>query len=57
VTTTTTLAPEAVELEAHYEVTYSNNAYRIVDGYHLADLLTAHRLPGGLEIKQIGGEW
>lgn len=52
--TTSTIAPEAVELEAHYEVTYSNNAYRIVDGYHLVDLLTAHRLPGGLEVTRIG---
>lgn len=53
-TTTSTLVPEAVELEAHYEVTYSNNAYRIVDGYHLVDLLAAHRLPAGLPVVRIG---
>ena len=53
-TTTTTLAPEAVELEAHYEISYSSGSYRLVDGYHLADLLTAHRLPSGLEITRIG---
>ena len=52
--TTSTLAPEAVELGAHYEISYSSGSYRLVDGYHLADLLTAHRLPGGLPVIRIG---
>ena len=53
-TTTTTLAPEAVELEAHYEISYRSGTYRILDGYHLVELLTARRLPGGLEVIRIG---
>lgn len=53
-TTTSTLTADAVELEAHYEISYDSSAYRIVDGYHLVDLLAAHRLPAGLPVVRIG---
>ena len=52
--TTSTLTPEAVELEASYEITYTSGSYRLLHGYTLVDLLNAHRLPGGLPVKQIG---
>lgn len=52
--TTSDMKPEDVELEASYEITYSDRSYRIMHGYTLVDLHDAHRLPGELEIKRIG---
>jgi len=52
--TTSDLLPDAVELEASYEISYSSGSYRLLHGYTLAELLNARRLPGGLEITRIG---
>lgn len=52
--TTSDTAPADVELEAHYEIAYRSGTYRVVDGYHLSDLLKAHTLPSGLEVTRIG---
>lgn len=52
--TTSTIVPETVELESHYEISYRTGSYRIVDGYHLAELIQTHRLPGGLPVHKIG---
>ena len=52
--TTSDTVPADVELEAHYEIAYRTGTYRIVDGYHYADLLKAHSLPDGLEVTRIG---
>lgn len=52
--TTSTLLPEAVELEASYEISLRSGSYRIVSGYRLAELLEAHRLSAGLLIVRIG---
>lgn len=53
--TTSTLTPDAVELEASYEIWYSPHSHRELHGYTLIKLYTEHRLPGGLEITAVGG--
>ena len=52
--TTSTMTPADVELEASYEIVYSDRSYRLMHGYTLVELHNAHLLPGELEITLVG---
>lgn len=55
--TTSDLLPDAVELEASYEISLRNDSYQIVSGYRYVELHEAHRLQENLPVVRIGGEW